>query len=293
MSDYSICIFGEVLFDLFPGGERVLGGAPFNVAWHLQAFGADPLFISRVGDDAMGHEIQQRMSEWGMATGGLQFDSDYPTGEVVITLAAGEPSYDILAHRAYDHIHAVELPPLHPRLIYHGTLALRNPVSRQALKTLQAQGSGQLFLDVNLRPPWWQREMVLEWVSGAHWVKLNEHELVQLSGQRGELKAQARQFQQDHQLEGLVVTRGSDGAFALDQDGNGVEVAPPPSLEVVDTVGAGDAFTSVLIFGLLEGWSLQQTMERAQSFASRLVGQRGATVADPDFYQPLIKQWKQ
>ncbi|MBA1332725.1 carbohydrate kinase, partial [Candidatus Endoriftia persephone str. Guaymas] len=47
-------IFGEVLFDCFEDGSRVLGGAPFNVAWHLQALGAAPLFISRVGDDSLG-----------------------------------------------------------------------------------------------------------------------------------------------------------------------------------------------------------------------------------------------
>ncbi|MES9966998.1 MAG: carbohydrate kinase, partial [Sedimenticola sp.] len=61
MNPHSLCIFGEVLFDIFPGDERVLGGAPFNVAWHLQAFQAEPLFISRIGNDPLGREIRLRM----------------------------------------------------------------------------------------------------------------------------------------------------------------------------------------------------------------------------------------
>ena len=64
-------IFGEVLFDCFPDGSRVLGGAPFNVAWHLQAFGAEPLFVSRVGNDPMGRKIRDAMLQWGMDTSGL------------------------------------------------------------------------------------------------------------------------------------------------------------------------------------------------------------------------------
>ena len=48
---HTIGIFGEVLFDCFPDGREVLGGAPFNVAWHLHAFGQSPVFVSRVGDD--------------------------------------------------------------------------------------------------------------------------------------------------------------------------------------------------------------------------------------------------
>ncbi len=50
----SITVFGEVLFDCFPNGKQVLGGAPFNVAWHLQALGDDPTFISQIGDDTLG-----------------------------------------------------------------------------------------------------------------------------------------------------------------------------------------------------------------------------------------------
>ncbi|MES9898059.1 MAG: carbohydrate kinase [Sedimenticola sp.] len=291
MKHHSICVFGEVLFDIFPGGERVLGGAPFNVAWHLQAFAAAPLFISRVGDDPMGHEIHQTMLSWGMSTEGLQFDPIHPTGEVDITLTAGEPSYEILPDRAYDYIHGEAVPPVTPQLLYHGSLALRNRESLQALSVLQTTDECSVFLDVNLRPPWWQRKEVLEMLTHAHWVKLNEHELTQLAGEKGGIEERARQFRQEYALEGLVVTRGDKGAFAMDGGEQFAAITPSPAVEVIDTVGAGDAFTSVLILGLHHGWPLQQTLERAQKFASQLVGRRGATVDDPEFYRMFAEQW--
>jgi fructokinase len=87
------------------------------------------------------------------------------------------------------------------------------------------------------------------------------------------------------------VTCGEQGALAIDAAGNQVDVVPSPALQVVDTVGAGDAFAAVLLLGINRGWNLRLTMERAQSFASALVGRRGATVQDNNFYQPFIDAW--
>lgn len=151
----SPAIFGEVLFDCFEDGSRVLGGAPFNVAWHLQAFGCKPLLISRVGEDAMGREIRDTMLQWGMSAAGLQLDSGHASGEVQVSLQAGQPSFDIVADRAYDHIDAGSLPRINPSLIYHGTLALRNAESAAALNHLLQHCQSPVFMDVNLRPPWW------------------------------------------------------------------------------------------------------------------------------------------
>ncbi|MCK9397903.1 MAG: PfkB family carbohydrate kinase, partial [Methylobacter sp.] len=71
MSNNRITIFGEVLFDHFPDDSCVLGGAPFNVAWHLQAFGREPFFISRVGQDRLGDSIRSAMRSWDMDLSGL------------------------------------------------------------------------------------------------------------------------------------------------------------------------------------------------------------------------------
>ena len=115
------CIFGEVLFDHFPDGTRVLGGAPFNVAWHLQAFGRRPRFISRVGRDPEGEAVREAMRTWGMDTTGLQTDPRQPTGRVSVLFDDGEPSYDIVHPCAYDAIEAVAA----------GLRRLRTALSRQ------------------------------------------------------------------------------------------------------------------------------------------------------------------
>jgi len=287
-----LCIFGEVLFDHFPDGKRVLGGAPFNVAWHLQAFGQAPYFISRVGDDPEGEAVRTAMRDWGMDTDGLQTDPQRPTGRVSIAFIDGEPVYDIIAPCAYD---AIEPPPAQQvdcRLLYHGSLALRDEISKRTAQGLTACQPDTLFVDVNLRPPWWQRDQVLAMVSQAHWVKLNADELDMLHPSAQGVAAQARGFLASCGLRGLVLTRGSQGAEVFTDGGERFAVRPQTDIEVVDTVGAGDAFASVIILGLANDWPLQLTLQRAQAFASRIVGRRGATVADPGFYQGLIDDWK-
>jgi fructokinase len=293
MNNKHIVIFGEVLFDQFPDGQQVLGGAPFNVAWHLQAFGLEPCFISRVGDDANGEKIRQAMQTWGMATNQLQTDYDHSTGVVQISFNDGEPSYNILPNQAYDFIAADQLGSAAQYfVIYHGTLAMRHTTSAHTLEVLKAHHQGKVFLDVNLREPWWQAKRVKHIIEQAHWVKLNHHELAHLQPFPTDVKEAMALFLARHHLEVLIVTCGERGAFALSQLGEIIEVTPTDNLAVVDTVGAGDAFAAVLLLGLQRGWSLKMTMERAQDFASALVTQRGAIVQDLGFYQRFIEEWR-
>lgn len=285
-------IFGEVLFDRFADGSVVLGGAPFNVAWHLQAFGRAPLFISRVGDDPLGHRIRDTMHGWEMDTSGLQLDSAHPTGSVDIRIVDGEPGFDIVDNQAYDFIDPAAMPPLPDcALLYHGSLAVRNAGSGQALQQLQQGRDLQRLVDVNLRPPWWQRESVMALLQGARWIKLNEAELALLVPEADTLQAQMQQLQQRCGFELLVITRGAAGALVLESTGAQSSVVPQGSGAVMDTVGAGDAFTSVVILGLLQGWEVPLMLERAQTFASAITRIRGATCADPGFYRTFTASW--
>lgn len=290
MSTGRLCIFGEVLFDHFPDGQRVLGGAPFNVAWHLHAFGRRPYFISRVGDDPEGSEIRSAMVEWGMDVSGLGTDPRLPTGRVDIHFDDGEPAYDIVCPSAYDAIET-GLPAGNCRLMYHGSLALREARSREALQRLRSCNPGSVFVDVNLRPPWWRREELRTMLRGAHWVKLNVHELAELQGTGTAEPSGAAAFLAAYQLRGLIVTHGSKGAEIWTAEGGCISASPKGDIEVVDTVGAGDAFASVIILGIASDWPLDVTLQRAQAFASGVVGRRGATVRDRDFYRAFIDAW--
>jgi fructokinase len=288
-----IAIFGEALIDQFPDGHQVLGGAPFNVAWHLQAFGQSPCFISRVGRDATGEGIRQAMADWGMVVDNVQTDPAHPSGTVKVTIDKDEPHYEILADQAYDFIDVRQLnPAISYSILYHGTLALRNAASEQALHQLAARHTGKIFIDVNLRAPWWRKASVNQWLGKADWVKLNQDELMELAPSQNTVQDAMHWLQALHDLDVLIVTCGSLGARALNRAGEFFEVAPAGHVPVVDTVGAGDAYSAVLLLGMQQGWPLAVTMERAQAFASALVGQRGATVQDSGFYQAFIRAWQ-
>jgi fructokinase len=284
-------IFGEVLFDHFPGGEMVLGGAPFNVAWHLQAFGLDPLFISRIGDDPLGRRIRTEMLDWGMDTSGLQMDSAHPTGIVEISFDSGEPQFDIVEDRAYDFIDSGSVPPVpDASLLYHGSLALRGDINRKVLHEIGNTLCGKRFVDINLRTPWWSHEVVQWSLQEAQIVKLNHDELHLISPSQEETGQKARKLLSENELELLILTEGESGAWAFVPGGE-LHVAPAESVSVVDTVGAGDAFSSIIILGLIKQWDMEDTLARAQEFASAIVGVRGATVGSRAFYVEFVSKW--
>lgn len=133
--------------------------------------------------------------------------------------------------------------------------------------------------------------MLVSLLRDADWVKLNEAELIELSQEQSDLESMMQRFCERFELETLVVTRGEKGAIAYGRQRHFVAVEPRVSTEVVDTVGAGDAFAALLLVGLDRQWPLEVTLERAQAFASGLVGRRGATVADRAFYRAFSELW--
>lgn len=151
-----VVLFGEILADIFPD-RSVLGGAPFNVARHLKAFGRNPVLLTRVGDDELGRNVLDTMKRSGMAAGGVQSDKIHPTGQVKVHLENSDHRFEILPAQAYDFINSavarmVRLP-LTPALVYFGTLAQRHDISRRALATLLRSTAAAKFLDINLRAP--------------------------------------------------------------------------------------------------------------------------------------------
>lgn len=282
----NILIFGEVLFDCFPTGEQILGGAPFNVAWHLQAFGDAPELFSRVGDDEPGKTILAAMDSWGMSLSGIQIDPLHQTGRVDIEVIHDEPHYTITPDCAYDFIDADALSPASVNgILYHGTLGVRNEVSRRALVKLAENPDLSIFLDVNLRTPWWQQEEVYHWLEKATWVKLNRDELRLLGFASSDIRKAMADFQSRFQLEQIILTLAEKGAAVRCKDGQYHHIMPEKARQPVDTVGAGDAFSAVYIHGLLSDWPIPRTLSVAQQFAAKVIGLRGATTTERAFYR--------
>lgn len=290
----AVLIFGEVLFDCFEDGSRKLGGAPFNVAWHLQGLGMQAQLLSRVGEDGLGREILQSMQDWGMSLETLQTDPIHTTGVVSVTLDNSIPSFDIVADVAYDFIEQPESANLHDyKLLYHGSLALRSDVSRQTLLNIKNEISSPVFIDINLRPPHWDKTVVMQLLNKANWVKLNHEELAELSDANNSadlnLSDLAHRFYDRYGLDALIVTEGEKGAFILHKAG--IERQKPfPVTKMKDTVGAGDAFSAMTIFGVLNNWSFEKILSSASMFASKVCELRGAVTTDRLFYEKILKE---
>ncbi|MFT7561298.1 MAG: fructokinase [Flavobacteriales bacterium] len=297
----SIFVYGEVLYDCFEGSTPIIGGAPFNVAWHLQAFGLAPQMITAIGNDTLGEQIINTMEKWGMSTKYVQKNISVPTGTVRIKLKNGEPHYDIRDRCAYDDIqYNAELQTSEHPFIYHGSLALRHSASNSSLQSILKQKTFKRFIDVNLRAPWWDYVQVIQSVQAAEFVKLNIDELKVLTRidstsahqMDADWTAQASEFKSIHKIENVLITRGSEGATLIDAQ-KGVYNVNCPRMEtnVVDTVGAGDAFSAVIIFAQINNWPWPIALDRAQQFASYIVTQQGATCNDPRVYDKFVRNW--
>lgn len=295
----TVVLFGEVLADIFPG-QSVLGGAPFNVARHLKAFGQNPVLITRLGHDALRDEVLSVMQQNEMETLGIQCGNRYPTGRVQVHIREGGHQFEILPLQAYDFIHpaVVRMTTLsvNPALVYFGTLAQRNEVSRRALKNLLRTTGAAKFLDINLRDPWYDEKTLRQSLQYANIVKLNDEELGILvemfalpgSDPQDQVKGLMNQFD----LEQAVVTCGAEGAWQINRDGKKVEAGVKNRItKLVDTVGAGDGFAAVCILGALRRWPMVKTLERANAFASAICEIRGAAPDHADFYKPYSKDW--
>jgi fructokinase len=291
-------VFGETLFDHFPDETRALGGAPFNVAWHLQGFKAAPLLITRIGRDPEGREIQARMGKWGMNSQGVQLHPDRPTGKVTVSFEGGDARFRIEPGQAYDQIESGELPPseflVQADLLYHGTLAMRESGSREALAHLRDTVEAPVLVDLNLRDPWWTPDTV-EWALGsAHWAKMNGQEATTLAGvahhSDGAVEEAAEKIRDRHGIRRLIITLGARGALGLHSGGTvrqeGTEVE-----DLVDTVGAGDAFSAVVAVGIHFSWPMDTILRRAAAFAADICRIRGATVRDPGLYDKHRRSW--
>lgn len=286
-------ILGEVLFDCFPDGRQVLGGAPFNVAWNVHGMGLAPSMVSAVGKDAEGQKVLQSMTDWGMSTQLIQTIEDKATGVVQVTVENNEPSYEIIEDRAWDYIAPPQVGDYgNYSFVYYGSLAYRSATTAATIRQLISESNLPRFIDLNIRPPWFDNSWIDVLVSGAAWLKLNHDELHQLTELPCDTLSQVQhavdKLRSVHKVDNFCITSGSKGAYLLTKDGDGIEVAVTKPNPLVDTVGAGDGFASVLLAGLITGRPLQEVGEAASRFAGKVCQNQGATCTDKSFYEDVF-----
>ncbi len=283
---------GEILWDLLPDGKQ-LGGAPANFAYHAKALGADACVVSRVGDDELGREILERVDALQLRRDCLTLDGGHATGTVSVDLdGAGVPKYVIHENVAWDFIPVTDgLLELAGRAdaVCYGTLGQRGEVSRAAIRAfVEATRADCLrIFDINLRQRFFSRE-VLDWtLKQSSVVKLNDEELpvVMETIKRGTrnsecgMEEMVAELQEAYGVKLVALTRGARGSV-LHSGGERSEHAGY-KVEVVDTVGAGDAFTAAVAMGLLSGQGLEEINERANRVAAYVCSRKGATPEMP------------
>ncbi len=279
MQNTVLCV-GEILWDAMPAG-LFLGGAPYNVAAHLQRLGQPAALVSRVGDDRLGHEALRRMEASGVGTPFVQTDPHLPTGFVQVGVDSdGIPDYEILQPAAWDAIALSEAlldAATGARAVVYGSLSQRHEASRRTVEALISAATLAIF-DVNLRPPFASPAVVQISLQAADVVKLNEEELGVLSGWFGWPASTRRAIEALAAASGsrlVCVTRGKDGAV-LWRDGRLME-HPGYPVAVRDTVGSGDAFLAGLLAGLLAGQEDAEALDHACRLGAFVATQSGAT----------------
>jgi len=290
-----ILVVGEILFDAFPDYKR-LGGAPFNFAFHLKNLGFPVRFISRVGNDADGKDIIEKLEQFGFNSGYIQIDDAHPTGTAQVRLDEnGVPTFTITSNVAYDYIEFVQevhLQLIHEsELIYFGTLVQRKA---PGFKTIQAilshkPPSARCFYDINLRPACYNDAVVLTSLSQTNVLKINKEE-------RDEIK-RILKYKNDHNifmkylmdaypLEIISLTKGGQGSEIYTKDGF-FRVESEKTKKNVDSVGAGDAYAAMLAAGILRQWPPEAILHRASLFASQICKIEGAIPESVSFYEPF------
>jgi fructokinase len=273
---------GEILWDLLPGGKQ-LGGAPFNFTFHAHQLGHPAVMVSRVGADALGLEIREQVQSRGLDNACLQTDLIHPTGTVPVTLDShGQPSYTITEDVAYDYLAWDDkLATLFgsARAVCFGTLIQRHVVARRTVRrALAAAKNAVIVYDINLRQHFYSKEVIEESLHASRWMKLNDDELAVLAGLLdipADHAAGLRTLRQRYNLELACLTRGARGCLVQSKD----ESADLPGIrvQVVDTVGAGDAFTAGLLVSILEGRPLAEAAGFANRLAARVASCAGGT----------------
>ena len=250
-----------------------------NVALRLSAFGTPSRLLTRVGRDDAGRELVSYMNGLGLDTRHVQFDDRHPTGYVSVdTRDAHAPRYDIAAPVAWDFIDAAEYLAHRDEpagVVVYGSLGARHAVARDSQFRLLADASLCIF-DVNRRPPWDER--------GDHRTPARLRGLGQAERDRAcahpvrhglalAPEDAIRWLREYYELGTVCATLGAGGALLLWE--KRLYRQPGFEVEVVDTIGCGDAFLGALLAALLGGGEPALALERACAAGAIVAGHAG------------------
>ncbi|HEX6628785.1 MAG TPA: carbohydrate kinase [Gemmatimonadaceae bacterium] len=281
---------GEVLWDVYPDAAR-FGGAPANFACHAASLDAESWLASAVGADELGERALETLRQHGVESAGVARDAKHATGRVDVTLdSLGRASYEFAENPAWDHIawsDALDSLARRCDAVCFGTLAQRSSQSRTTIQRFvkTTRSSALRMFDVNLRKQFYDAAVIDQSLRLATAVKLNDEELpivARLCGvSESDPRGVVRGLMNMYSLRLVALTRGPEGAMLV--AGGEESTSPALNTTVVDTVGAGDAFTAAVVIDFLAGLPLAEINAHANAVASFVCSQPGAVTALPGY----------
>lgn len=273
--------FGEVLIDCLPSGD-VIGGAPLNVVTHLSRLGVESNIISNIGSDPYGAKIQ-RFANDEHIDDLLQIDSKLPTGTVEVTLDNGQPSYEIKRGTAWENIQHFALETA-PEYIVFGSLAMISEQNQEVFDHFceACYKSSTFVCDINLRSPLYSIENIEFCLNRTNILKINDEEL-ELFKEMFHFDDPLQWLSSIYGIDKVLITKGKQGS-TLHWSGETIDIDAGQVDQIEDTVGAGDAFTSIFIHGLIQELTPKEALERAKDFAAIICQTKGAIPTDKSVY---------
>lgn len=278
---HTVVGLGEALWDILPSGKH-LGGAPLNFAYISALLGENAVIATRIGDDALGSEIQGELGRRNLDLSGIQLDRELPTGTVEVSFQNGQPQYQIRQPAAWDAMEWCskwrEIAAKSDAVCF-GTLAQRTLKSRETVEKFLANTRPDCLrvFDINLRKPFYSSEAIESSLKFATVLKMNDVELPEIAAMFGlsrqNMRAQTQELLRKFDLKFVFVTRGERGAMAA--GGDQLVEHPGFAVKVRDTIGAGDAFTAAATHCLLAGMKLEKTLAVSNRWASWVASQAG------------------
>ncbi len=289
-----ITAIGEILFDVYPDYKK-LGGAPFNFIYHIWKLTGEGKFISKVGNDEDGKSILEQLQQRNFETSYLQKDENYLTGKVEVKLNSDKvPEFNILEDKAYDYIESnssIKRLVQESDLYYFGTLAQRNQTSRNTILEL-GNAAQKRFCDLNIRQNFYTEEIISNSLELSDVVKLSSDELKLVNRllirKEFDLINSSKKILEGFNIELLCVTLGDEGAYLIKNDQ--VSHYKEKVNNIVDTVGAGDAYAAILAIGYISDWDLNRINKIASKFAASLCTIEGAIPANDNLYNKFREQ---
>ncbi len=289
-----ITSIGEILFDIFDK-EAKIGGAPFNFIYHIIKLTGEGNFIGRIGNDNLGNEVVEIFKLNKISTDYLQIDNVHPTGLAKPELNNEKiPVWNIETDTAYDYIElnkeVEKLIDEKTNCICFGTLAQREEKSRKTIQSLFNKRT-KYFYDLNIRQNFYSKEIIEFSLRTADVVKFNLDELAIIKELF--LESQKVLLNQDEIAEFLIkkfnidllcITMGKKGAVLYKENDSCYYQTDINQTYIVDTVGAGDAYSAILCIGYLKNWDIRKINKLASEFSSEIIKVQGALPPDDSIY---------